>query len=207
MYLLKYSTDYKLPEGRFQAYSPLDALCLANMRLAHHPSMLNKCLLDKLKNEGKSLVAWVGSCPPWTREDLPFLPRPRMSRLWGRWGWSHSCGWFPIPYNHKFVFWDSHVFCNLHFLTLWLGTCFKETKWFFLDFFFLSVKNFAAGKLSPFVVKRKEIAAAILAGSVLLCSCCHPSAGPTVTVFGLTPIWGEYLGSNHSPLAVRHGWF
>lgn len=62
MYLLKYSTDYKLPENRVQTYS-LDALCLANRRLVHHPSMLNKCLLDKLKNEGQNSVAWVGSCP------------------------------------------------------------------------------------------------------------------------------------------------
>lgn len=204
MYLLKYSTDSKLPEGRVQTYSPLDALC----HEAGPPSIHAQYMFAGQIKEWRKKRGGLGRIlPPWAREDVPFLPRPRMRWLWRRWGWCYSCGWFPVPCNHKFIFWASHVFCTLHFLTLWLGTCFKETKWFFLDFFFLSVKNFAAGKPSPFVVKRKEIAAAILAGSVLPCSFCHPSAVPTVTVFGLTPIWGESLGSNHSPLAVRHGWF
>lgn len=52
------------------------------------------------------------------------------------WGWRCDHGWFPIPGNHKFIFWISHVFCDLLFLTLWLGTCFKETV-FFLHFFCL----------------------------------------------------------------------
>lgn len=65
------------------------------------------------------------------------------------------------------------------------------------------MKNSAAGKLSPFVVKRKENMAALLAGSVLLHSLCHLSA---VTVAGLTLSWDGSLCSNHSPVAVRHVW-
>lgn len=66
---------------------------------------------------------------------------------WGRRG-SHTC--FPIPGNHKFIFWESYVFCDLHFLTLGLGTCLKETEWFFLDFFFFSVcEEFCCWKTQP----------------------------------------------------------
>lgn len=68
------------------------------------------------------------------------------------------------------------------------------------------MKNSAAGKLSPFVVKRKESVAALLAGSILLHSLCHLSVVPVVTVAGLALSWDGSLCSDHSPVAVRHGW-
>lgn len=75
-------------------------------------------------------------------------------------------------------------------------------QWFFLDFFFFfpSLKNVAAGKLSPCVVRRKESVAAVLAGSILLCSFCHLHAVITV------PVW---LRPNlaHSSAVVTHAWF
>lgn len=59
-------------------------------------------------------MAWVAALPHGCQR----APNPKEPGL-QPWGWD-GCdgGWFPVPSDHKFISWDSHVFCDLHFLTL-----------------------------------------------------------------------------------------
>lgn len=95
-----------------------------------HPRLISVCWVKGRMQEpapgalGRALPLRLG-------EHAPSEGR-RLDALAGR--ASSAC--FLVPGNHKFIFWESHVFCDLHFLTLGLGTCFKETEWFSLKNFF-----------------------------------------------------------------------
>ena len=70
MYLLESSTACKFHEGRVHTHSSPYSLCPANTRLAHHPSMLNKCLLGEWKIRNK-LSGMGRALPTCASEDSP----------------------------------------------------------------------------------------------------------------------------------------
>jgi hypothetical protein len=99
------------------------------------------------------------------------------------------------------IFWESHVFCKLDFLTLWLGACFKETKWFFLDFF-LVCEEFHYWKTHVWF-KEKKVCLPHWHAMWHCFSSCSLSAVPTATVFKLT-LTEAHLSFNLHPSCC--GW-
>ena len=60
-------------------------------------------------------MAWVA---PWPHGGQR-APPPTGARS-GAMGMGCGCdgGWFPVAGDHKFISWETHVFCDLRFLTL-----------------------------------------------------------------------------------------